>query len=145
VTMVLKEGWRNLGQFRSRQLSRVGLNVDDDGLDNLGRGVEVDEALVDAELVRVPSLGTFTTRGLSGGDLEVLGGETDRSLDGKTLAAGALDQFGADLLKRLDLSAGQGNSDAVALGSITDFLLVLLVRHCEWAVKTRQRATATVT
>jgi hypothetical protein len=77
--------------------------------------VEVDEALVDAELVRVPSLGTFTTRGLSGGDLEVLGGETDRSLDGKTLAAGALDQFGADLLKRLDLSAGQGNSDAVAL------------------------------
>jgi len=91
------------------------LTVDDDGLDNLGRGVEVDETLVDTELVRVPGLGTFTTRGLAGGNLEVLGGETDGALDGKTLAASTLNELSADLLERLDLSAGQGNSDTVAL------------------------------
>ena len=33
-----------------------------DLLDDLGRGVEVDEALVHLELVAVPGLGTFTAR-----------------------------------------------------------------------------------
>jgi hypothetical protein len=70
---------------------------------------------VDAELVAVPGLGTLTTRGLAGGDLEVLGRETDGALDGEALAAGTLNELGADLLKRLDLSAGQGDADAVAL------------------------------
>lgn len=77
--------------------------------------MEVDQALVDAELVAVPGLGTLTTRGLAGGDLEVLGRETDGALDGEALAAGTLNELGADLLKRLDLSAGQGDADAVAL------------------------------
>jgi hypothetical protein len=77
--------------------------------------VEVDEALVNTELVGVPGLGTLTTRGLAGGDLEVLGGQADGALDGETLAAGTLNELSADLLKRLDLSAGQGNSDTVAL------------------------------
>lgn len=91
------------------------LTVDDDGLDNLGGGVEVDEALVNTELVGVPGLGTLTTRGLAGGDLEVLGGQADRALDGEALAAGTLNELSADLLKRLNLSAGQGDSDTVAL------------------------------
>lgn len=47
--------------------------VDNDGLDNLGGGVQVDEALVDAQLEHVPGLGTLTARGLAGGDLQVLG------------------------------------------------------------------------
>lgn len=51
----------------------MGLTVDDDRLDNLSRGVQVDQALVDAQLVHVPGLGTFTARGLTGGDLQVLG------------------------------------------------------------------------
>lgn len=77
--------------------------------------MEVDKALVDAELVGIPGLRTLTTRGLAGGDLEVLGGQTDRALDGEALAAGTLNELSADLLERLDLSAGQGDSDAVAL------------------------------
>src|SRR5436305_19812 len=42
------------------------LNVDDDLLDDLGRGRQVDQALVDAHLVAVPRLGTFTAGRLAG-------------------------------------------------------------------------------
>lgn len=45
----------------------------------------LDKALVDAELEEIPGLGTLTARGLTGGDLKVLGRETDGALDGKTL------------------------------------------------------------
>ena len=53
------------------------LDVDDDSLDDLGGGVQVDEALVDAHLVHVPGLGTLTVGGLTGGDLENLGRHAD--------------------------------------------------------------------
>lgn len=75
----------------------------------------LDEALVDAHLVEIPGLGTLTARGLTGGDLEVLGGQADRALDGQVLALGALDQLGADLLEGLDLAGGQGDADLVGL------------------------------
>jgi hypothetical protein len=64
----------------------TGLDVDDDLLDNLGGGVEVDETLVDAHLVHVPGLGTLTVRRLTGGDLEVLGRETDGACSGISIA-----------------------------------------------------------
>lgn len=38
----------------------TGLDVDDDLLDDFGRGVEVDQALVDAHLVGIPGLRTLT-------------------------------------------------------------------------------------
>jgi hypothetical protein len=79
----------------------TGLDVDDDLLDNLGGGVQVDEALVDAHLVGVPGLGTLTARGLAGGDLEVLGGQTDGALDAEILALGTVNELGADLLEAL--------------------------------------------
>lgn len=44
----------------------TGLDVDDDLLDDLGRGGQVDEALVDAHLEEIPGLGTLTARGLAG-------------------------------------------------------------------------------
>jgi hypothetical protein len=47
----------------------TGLDVDDDLLDNLSRGVEIDETLVDAHLEHIPGLGTLTAGGLAGGDL----------------------------------------------------------------------------
>lgn len=72
-------------------------DVDDDLLDDLGRGVQVDEALVDAHLVGVPGLGTLTARGLTGGDLEVLGRKTDGALDAEFLVLGAIDELLADL------------------------------------------------
>lgn len=68
-------------QHRSRYNSRTrlcgdsnldfntGLNVDDDLLDDLGGGVQVDQSLVDSHLVHVPGLGAFTARSFSGCDL----------------------------------------------------------------------------
>lgn len=70
---------------------------------------------MDAHLVEIPGLGTLTARGLTGGDLEVLGGQADGALDGQVLALGALDQLGADLLEGLDLAGGQGDADLVGL------------------------------
>jgi hypothetical protein len=70
---------------------------------------------VDAKLEKIPRLGTLTARGLAGGDLQLLGGETDGTLDGKALAASALNELGADLLEGRDLAGGQGNADTVAL------------------------------
>jgi hypothetical protein len=124
---------------RSRRLSgngdldlNAGLDVNDDGLDGLGGGVQVDETLVNAELEGVPGLRTLTARSLTGGDLEVLGRQADGALDGEALAAGTLNELGADLLEGLNLAGGEGDADAVALGSLADVLVSLLVRHFEF-------------
>ena len=53
----------------------------DNLLEHLGRSVQVDETLVDSKLVEVPSLGTFTARGLTGVDSKGLGWHTHRPLD----------------------------------------------------------------
>ena len=91
------------------------LHVDDDLLNNLGWGVQVDQALVNAHLVEVPGLGTFTVGRLTGGNLQVLGGKANRALDTEVLGLGALNELGADLLERVDLAGGEGDSDLVDL------------------------------
>ena len=78
--------------------------------------MEVDQALVDLELVTVPSLRTFTARlggqlsatsysrydakkdthRLAGGDLEDLGGKTDGTLDAELLVLGPVDEVRRD-------------------------------------------------
>lgn len=92
--------------YTSLQLSSNGdldlntsLDVDDDLLDDLGRGVQVNETLVDAHLIGIPGLGTLTARSLAGGDLEVLGGEADGALDAEVLGLSAADELLADLCK----------------------------------------------
>jgi hypothetical protein len=105
------------------------VDVDNDLLDDLGGGVEVNQALVDAHLEAVPGLGTLTARGLAGGDLEGLGGQADGALDAEVLVLAALDDLGADLLEDLDLAGGEGDADLVALGSLSVVLVGLLVRH----------------
>jgi hypothetical protein len=128
------------------------LNVDDDLLDDLGGRVKVDKTLVDSHLKHVPGLGTLTTGGLAGSNLEVLGGEADGALDAEVLALGALDQLGADLLEGRDFLGGEGDADLVDLlledeglvvcfgvcggdrstyGTLAELLLGLLVRHLE--------------
>lgn len=69
-----------------------------DLLDNLGRGVKVDESLVDLHLEAVPGLGTLTTGGLSGGDLEDLGGHSDGTLNSEVLVLGSVDEVGRDCI-----------------------------------------------
>lgn len=88
----------------------------------------LDETLVDAHLVGVPGLGTLTARGLTGGDLEVLGGETDGALDAEVLVLGAVEELLADLLEGLNLARGEGDADLVDLGAVAE-VLVLVVRH----------------
>lgn len=51
---------------------------------------------MDSHLEAVPGLGTLTTGGLAGGDLEDLGGEADGSLDAEVLVLGAVDQVRGD-------------------------------------------------
>jgi hypothetical protein len=68
---------------------------------------------VNSHLEGIPGLGTFTTRGLSGGDLESLGWETDRALDTEVLGLGTLNELLADLLEGCDLSGGEGDTDLV--------------------------------
>ena len=64
---------------------------------DLGRGVEVDEALVDAHLEAVVGVGTLTARGLAGHDLEVLGRDADRALNVELLVLGTGDEEVAHL------------------------------------------------
>lgn len=68
---------------------------------------------MNSQLIHIPSLGTFTTRSLSGSDLEALGWETDRSLDAEILGLGAINKFLADLLEGRDVLGGQGDTDLV--------------------------------
>lgn len=103
--------------------------------------------LVDAHLVGVPGLGTLTARSLTGGDLQVLGGQTDGALDAELLVLGTVDELLADLLEALDVAGGEGDADLEAqsvhslvrlehtatylvdLGALAEVLLALVVRH----------------
>lgn len=90
----------------------------------------LDKALVDAQFVAIPGLGTLAARRLSGGDLEGLGGQADRTLDAEVLALGTLDELGADLFEGGHLARGEGDADLVRLGRLAGVLLVgLVVRH----------------
>lgn len=90
--------------FWSHRLSSNGdlnihtrLNVDGgDLLDNLGRGVQVDESLVDSHLKVIPGLGTLTVGGLSGGDVQNLGGESNGALDTDVGVLGSRDDVSGD-------------------------------------------------
>jgi hypothetical protein len=82
--------------------------------------------LVDAHLKGVPGLGTLTVGGLTGGDLEALGGKADGALDAELLVLGAVDELLADLLERLDVARGEGDADLVDLGALAEVLLRLV-------------------
>ena len=85
---------------------------------------------MDSHLKGVPGLGTLTARSLTGGDLQVLGGQADGALDTEILALGTLDELGADLLEGLDLARGERDADLVDLGRIlVGGLLGVLERH----------------
>jgi hypothetical protein len=73
------------------------LDVDDDLLNDLSGSVQVDETLVDAHLIRVPGLGTLSVGSLTGGDLQLLGWETNGALDAEFLGLGTVDELLADL------------------------------------------------
>ena len=76
----------------------TGLDGDlSDLLHNLGGGVKIDQALVDAHLVAIPGVGTLSVGGLTRGDAEMLGGEADGAGDLQSLLFGLLDELSAHL------------------------------------------------
>jgi hypothetical protein len=89
---------------------------DGDGSDllhDLGRGVEIDDALVDAHLVFVESDGTLTTRGLVALNHEALGREADGALHLEALLDGTALEIGADLLEVSHVAARESDADPV--------------------------------
>ena len=91
----------------------TGLNVDDDLLHHFGRRIQIDQSLMNPHLEHVPCLTALTTRRLSCRDLQCLCRKSDRALDSKVLGLGALEEFGADLLKGLDFARCESNADLV--------------------------------
>ena len=92
---------------------------------------------MDAHLVGVPGLGTLTVRGLTGGDLKDLGGETDGALNAELLVLGTVDELLADLLERLDVAGGEGDADLVDLGALAEVLLWLVCELLAEALHSR--------
>jgi len=111
------------------------LNVDNDLLNSLRGGMEIDQPLVDAHFKFVPCLGTFTVGSLSGGDCQGLGWETDRTLHVQRLRTCSLDQFLADLLKAGNFARRKGNANLVDFRAFAEILLRLLERHFELRLK----------
>jgi hypothetical protein len=68
---------------------------------------------VNSHLEGIPSLGAFTARRLSSGDLQTFGGKTNGAFDAEILRLGAVDKFLADFLQRRNLTASKGDSDLV--------------------------------
>merc|ERR1719187_237522 len=68
-----------------------------DLLHDFRRRVKVNHALVNPHLKPIPSLGTFTTRCLSGGDAKNLSWHANRALDLQLLVFGTLDQISTHL------------------------------------------------
>jgi len=68
---------------------------------------------VDSHLEGVPCLTTLSARGLTGSNLKSLYWKTNWALDAEFLGLRTVDELLADLLERVDLSAGQSDSDLV--------------------------------
>ena len=79
----------------------TGFNADGcDLLDDLGWGVQINETFVDSHLETIPSLGTFSTRSLTGSDTKSLGWHTDWSFYLEVLVLSSLDQIFAYCFKK---------------------------------------------
>ncbi len=68
---------------------------------------------MDFHLEHIPGLRSFTTRSLSGGNLQSLCWKSNGSLDTEILRLRTLNEFLADLLEGLDFPAGEGDADLV--------------------------------
>jgi len=103
----------------------TGLDADaGDLLHDLGGRVKVDHALVNAHLEPVPGVGTFTARGLAGGEPEGLGGEPHGARHAEPLVESRLLEVRADLFEGLDVPGGERDANAVHLGLLrVEFLL----------------------
>jgi hypothetical protein len=84
-----------------------------DLLDNFTRGMQINNALVDAHLEGIKRVGTVSGRSLTSGHLKNLGWHADRSADMELLVGGTLLQVSTNLLEVLDIAGCQGDTNAV--------------------------------
>merc|ERR1719381_452683 len=98
-------------------------------LDDLGGGVQVNDALVDSHLELVPGLGTLTARSLSGGDPEGLGRHPHWALHLQLLVLGAPDQVLAHLFQGLHIPGGESDPDPVDRRLLLNSLSILVCSH----------------
>jgi len=68
---------------------------------------------MDFKLVAIPSLRTFTTRSLTGSNLQNLGGETDGAFNTELLVLGSVNEIGGELFQVSDITAGERDPDFV--------------------------------
>eukprot|EP00356_Strombidium_inclinatum_P010725 CAMPEP_0170483464 /NCGR_PEP_ID=MMETSP0208-20121228/3129_1 /TAXON_ID=197538 /ORGANISM="Strombidium inclinatum, Strain S3" /LENGTH=138 /DNA_ID=CAMNT_0010756507 /DNA_START=129 /DNA_END=546 /DNA_ORIENTATION=- len=116
----LKRGGLSPGGHRGSLLPDDQVNVDrrinlegGDVLHDGGGAVDVDDSLVDSHFVSVPGVGSFTAGGLSGGDSENLGGDSDGASRLVALVLSSNDDLIAGPFEGLHFSSLQGHSDAL--------------------------------
>lgn len=73
----------------------------------------LNQTLVNAHLICIPSLTPLTTGSLPRGDLQALSGETDWTLDAEIFALRTLNELLADLFEALNFARCQGDADLV--------------------------------
>eukprot|EP00959_Pyramimonas_sp_CCMP1952_P439893 9209373-Pyramimonas_sp.AAC.1 len=85
----------------------TGLDVDGgDLLHHVGRGVQIDQALVNAHLEAIPGVGTLTARRLAGGNGELLRGHAHGSLHLRYILFGELStRMGSPQTLNMELGA----------------------------------------
>ena len=88
-----------------------------DLLYNITRGMQINQPLVNAHLELIPRVGTLSAGSLTGGNRQAFGGKTDRSRDIELLVGGTLLQVSAHLFEVLHVARGEGDADAVHLGT----------------------------
>ena len=81
-----------------------------DVLDALGGAVKVDNSLVDLHLKVVPSVGSLSARGLSSGDVKLLGGDSDGSSGLEVVVLGVCNDGRAGLLDGTNFLSSDGKS-----------------------------------
>ena len=84
-----------------------------DGSHDRGGSLQVQNSLVDSHLPSVPGVGTFTARTLSGGDSEVLGGESHGTSHSHAFLQGLGLELSAESFKSRHISGGESDSDSL--------------------------------
>eukprot|EP00357_Protocruzia_adherens_P035909 CAMPEP_0115000310 /NCGR_PEP_ID=MMETSP0216-20121206/16679_1 /TAXON_ID=223996 /ORGANISM="Protocruzia adherens, Strain Boccale" /LENGTH=136 /DNA_ID=CAMNT_0002365379 /DNA_START=473 /DNA_END=883 /DNA_ORIENTATION=+ len=103
--------------------------VDSDGgdfLDFVGGGGQINNSLVDFHLETIPGVGTFSIGGLSGGDVQVLGGHSDGTGNLQLSVLSVLDDLGASGFQRFDFTTSEGHSNLME-GLLLSFSLSFLI------------------
>merc|ERR1711946_703 len=98
-------------------------------LNDLSRALQINDTLMNAHLVSVPSLGTFTTGSLAGGDSQNLRWHADWALNTEVLFFSGSNKLRAHFLERWNVAGGQCDADLVVDHSLLSWFADIFKRH----------------